>query len=179
MLVNGLGKTETIKERSIYVYLPSVEQKLRWDGLARAQGVSISKFVLQHVENSLREIEDPEYKSLGELWKETKQLREELQKERKEKHVLEVALERLEEELRRYRAQPFLYENFSGIRHYPKDLVEILREGQLLSSGEILSRLRIRPSETDAVKALSKQLENLERYGLVKSSPKGWKWVEK
>ena len=42
----GLGKTETIKERSIYVYLPSVEKKKRWDDYAEKQGTSISKFVV-------------------------------------------------------------------------------------------------------------------------------------
>lgn len=174
-----LGKTETIKERSIYVYLPSMEQKKRWDENARAQGVSVSKFVVEHVENSLRQVEDPSYKSIGELFQETRLLREQLEKETREKHVLEVALERLEEELRRYRAQPFLDDGFVGVRRYQKELVEILREGKLVSSEEISRRLRIGPSETEAVKAISKQLENLEAYGVVRSSPKGWKWIER
>ena len=173
-----LGKTETIKERLIYVYLPSLEQKKRWDEYARKQGASISKFVAEHVENSLRQAEDSNYKSMGELWKEVKQLKEQLDKETKAKHVLEIAIERLEEELRRYRAQPFLDEKFVGVRRYQKELVEILREGRVVNSDEILSKLRIRPSERDAVKAVSKQLENLESYGLVKSSPKGWRWIQ-
>ena len=174
-----MGKTETIKQRAIYVYLPSVEQKARWDGYAEKQGASISKFVIEHVENSLRQVEDSSYKSTGELWKEVKLLKEQLDKETKEKHVLEIAIERLEEELRRYRAQPFLEEEFVGVRSYQKELVEILKKSPFVSSGEILSRLRIRPSEREAVKAVSKQLENLESYGLVKSSPKGWKWIGK
>jgi len=134
--------------------------------------------VVEHVENSLKQTEDSSYKSIGELWKEVKQLKEQLDKETREKHILEIAIERLEEELRRYRAQPFLDEKFVGVRRYQKELVEILRDGPVVSSDEILSRLRIRPSESEAVKAVSKQLENLESYGLVKSSPKGWKWVE-
>lgn len=174
----GLGKTETIKERSIYVYLPSVEQKKRWDEYAQKQGVSVSKFVVGHVENSLGQIEDPSYKSIGDLFQEVRLLKEQLEKQAREKHILEVALERLEEELRKYRAQPFLDEKFVGIRHYQKELVKVLREGRLVSSEEILSRLRIKPSEGEAVKAVSKQLENLEGYGVVRSSPKGWKWVE-
>lgn len=173
-----MGKTETIKQRAIYVYLPSVEQKTRWDAYAGKQGASISKFVVEHVENSLRQVEDSNSKSMRELWKEVMQLKEQLDKETREKHVLEIVLERLEEELRRYRAQPFLDEKFVGVRRYQKELVEILREGPTVSSDEILSRLRIRPSEREAVKAVSKQLENLESYGLVKSSPKGWKWVQ-
>jgi len=173
-----LGKTETIKKRLIYVYLPSIEQKERWEGYARKQGVSISKFVVEHVENSLRQEEDSSFKSRGELWRTIKELREQLGKVAAEKHVLEIAMERLEEELRRYRAQPFLEENFVGVRRYQRELIEILRQGSVISSREILSRLGIDPSEQDAVKAVSKQLENLEAYGLVQSSPKGWKWIE-
>ena len=173
-----MGKTETIKKRAIYVYLPSVEQKERWEGYAGKQGTSISKFVVEHVENSLRQEEDPCYKSRGDLWRAAKELRGQLDKVTREKRVLEIAIERLEEELRRYRAQPFLEEDFVGVRRYQKELVEILREGRVVSSNEILSRLRIDPSEQEAVKAVSKQLENLEDYGVVRSSPKGWKWVE-
>ena len=173
-----LGKTETIKKRAIYVYLPSVEWKDRWQEYAHKQGVSISKFVIEQVENSLRQEDEPSYKSRGELWGEVKKFREELEKVRKEKRVLEIAMDRLEEELRRYRAQPFLDENFTGVRRYQKELVDLIREAGLLNSGEILSRLGIKPTEHEAVKAISKQLENLEAYGLVQSSPRGWRWVK-
>ncbi len=171
-----MGRTETIKERAIYVYLPSLDWKKRWEEHASKQGVSISKFVIEQVENSLRQEEDPSYKSRGELWNEVKKLKERVAVVEREKHVLEVAMDRLEEELRRYRAQPFLDENFVGVRHYQKELVDLLKEGQALNSDEILSRLRIEPTESEALKAISKQLENLEAYGLVQSSPKGWKW---
>jgi hypothetical protein len=174
-----LGKTERIKDRSIYVYLPSVDQKKRWDEQASKHGVSTSKFVIQQVENSLRQTEDDNYKSIGELWKENKQLKEQFDKEAREKHVLEIAIERLEEELRKYRAQPFLDDEFVGTRPYQKELVEILREGRIVKSEEVLSGLRINPTEQETVKAVSKQLENLESYGVIKSSPKGWRWIER
>jgi regulator of replication initiation timing len=172
-----LGKTETIKERAIYVYLPSADQKERWENCARAQGTSISKFVIEHVEDSLRQDEDRSYQSRSELWRTIQELKEQLEKVSREKHVLEIAAERLEEELGRYRSQPFLEETFVGVRRYQKELVEILKEGRVVSDDEILSRLRIKPSEQEAVKAVSKQLENLESYGFVQSSPRGWKWV--
>lgn len=173
-----MGRTETIKRRVVYVYLPSVDQKERWEEYAGKQRVSISKFVAEHVENSLRQEEDSSYKSRGELWKAVKELRGQLDKTTREKRVLEIAIERLEEELRRYRAQPFLEENFVGVRRYQRELITILRDGRFVSSNEILSRLGIRPSEKEAVKAVNKQLENLEGYGLVRSSPKGWRWIK-
>lgn len=173
-----MGKTETIKERSIYVYLPSIEQKKRWDELAQKQCMSISKFVIAHVENSLRQT-DPDYKPMKEVWKEHQQLKEQLEVSAREKHMLEVAFDRLEEELKRYRAQPFLDDQFVGARSYQKELINIIREGRSVSSDEILFRLRVKPHEHEAVKAVSKQLENLEAYGLVVSTSKGWRWMEK
>ena len=172
------GKTETIKERAIYVYLPSVEMVEEWKKSARRQGTSISKFVIEHVEDSLREKEDPGYKSRGELWKTVKELKEQLKEVEREKRLLEHVVEKLEGEVRKYRAQPFLEEGFHGVRGFQRGLVELLRTGGVLSSEELLSRLGINPSEHEAVKAISKQLEILESYGLVQSSPRGWRWVE-
>jgi len=56
------------------------------------------------------------------------------------------------------------------------DRSDLLSEGGVLSSDEILSRLGVDPSEQDAVKAISNQLESLEDYGLLESSPRGWRW---
>jgi hypothetical protein len=47
------GKTETIKERAIYVYLPSLEMTGDWKQRADKAGVSISKFVIERVEDSI------------------------------------------------------------------------------------------------------------------------------
>jgi hypothetical protein len=47
------SKTETIKKRAIYVYLPSEEMVKEWKELAGKTGTSLSKFVIGHVMNSL------------------------------------------------------------------------------------------------------------------------------
>jgi predicted DNA-binding protein len=173
-----LGRTETIKKRAVYVYLPSIEQKERWENYAKECGTSVSKFVVEHVENSLRQEEDPSYKSRGELFREVREFKEQFDKVTREKRVLNIALERLEAELRRYRAQPFLEGNFVGIRRYQKELIDTLKNSIVISSDDILSRLGIDFSEHEAVRSISKQLENLEIYGLVRSTPRGWKWVK-
>ena len=171
-----MAKTDTIKQRAIYVYLPSIDMTERWKDLAEKQGASISKFVIEHVENSLMQEEDSGYKSRRDLWKEIKELKDQADNMKREKRVLELANDRLEQELRRYRAMPFLEEEFVGVRRYQKELVDLLRGGGSVSSNEILSTLGIDPSEEETVKAISKQLENLEGYGLVQSSPRGWMW---
>lgn len=149
----------------------------RWKERAKKQGTSISKFVLEHVENSLRQEEEPGYKSRGDLLGEISRLREELGEERKKNRRLDLVVEKLERELRRYRAEPFLEPDFKGVRRLDRELVETLRDSGVLSNEEVLSKLGIDPSEHEAVKAVSKQLEILESYGLVQPTPRGWKWI--
>ena len=48
------GKTETIKQRAVYVYLPSLGMMEDWKQRADKAGSSISKFVVERVEDSLR-----------------------------------------------------------------------------------------------------------------------------
>ncbi len=171
-----MGKTETIKQRSIYVYLPSHDMVQRWKTLAKNSGTSISKFVAEHVENSLRE-EEAEYKSRSTLIEENRNISETLnEKERRIGH-LELLVEKLEQDIRQYRAQMFTDEEFTGVRSYDKKLIELLREPGVHDYDVILSRLGIKPSEVDSVKAVSKQLELLQSYGLVKATPRGWSWV--
>jgi len=91
---------------------------------------------------------------------------------------LKQLVDNLDNELKRYRVKPFLEEEFKGVRRFDKELIDLLREGGTYSGDEILSRLNINPADTDLVKAVNKQLEILESYGLVEYSVRGWKWKE-
>ena len=68
-------------------------------------------------------------------------------------------------------------EEFQGVRAYEKELIALLKSKGIVSSEDILAHLGVNPTEHEAVKAVSRQLENLEAWGLVKSSVRGWKWI--
>jgi len=171
------GKTETIKDRTIYVYLPSLEMVEDWKFRAERAGVSLSKFIVERVLDSIRREDGEEgYLSRAELIKRLRSAEEELKRLRDENRLLRRLVENLDNELRRYRAQPFLEERFEGIRRFDKDLIDLLRRGGTFSEEEILAQLNISPSDTDLVKAVAKQLEILEEYGLVEFTGRGWRW---
>jgi hypothetical protein len=172
-----MGETETIKQRAIYVYLPSIEQKEKWQKCAEKLGVSLSKFVIEYVENSLRQEEGQDYKSRSELWKENNELKQLVADSARKNRILETIVDRLEQEVRKYRAQPFLRQEFQGVRFYEKELITLLKNQGVATADQIFSCLGIDPSEHDTAEGISKQLENLEAYGLVKSSPRGWRWT--
>jgi len=115
----------------------------------------------------------PRYKVLKELEAlraENKALRDDLKQK-------EIVLERYEGELRRYRSQPFQEEDFTGMRRYSKELVDLLKTRGQADSYKILEILGIDPRESELVKAISKQLEELEGYGMVKAEGRAWKWI--
>jgi predicted transcriptional regulator len=173
------GKTETIKQRAIYVYLPSLEMVQEWKERSKKAGTSISKFVTELVEDSIRREEGEEgYTSRLELIEGLRKHEEELKKLREDNRLLRKLVDNLDGELKRYRAQPFLEDDFQGVRSFDRELIQLLREGELFSDDEILTRLNISPTDTDMMKAVSKQLQTLESYGLVEFRGRGWKWSE-
>jgi flagellar motility protein MotE (MotC chaperone) len=175
-----MPKRESIKQRSIYVYLPSLEMVEDWKAKANKGKVSISQFVIEHVTNSITQEEGEEaYKPRAELLQKLREKDEQIEKLTREGEVLKLALERVEGELRRYRAEPFLDEGFRGIRGYDKRLIELLKKGEAVDSDHLLHLLKIDPRETTLTKAVSKELENLEAYGLVEKTRRGWKWTSK
>jgi hypothetical protein len=46
-----------------------------------------------------------------------------------------------------------------------------------MDSYGILEALGIDLKDSELVKAISRQLEDLEDYGLIASTPRGWKWI--
>ena len=173
------GKTKTIKKRAIYVYLPTQKMAQDWKNKADKAGSSISKFVIDRVEDSLRKEEGEQgYLNRLELIKKLSKAEEELKQLRKDNRLLKQLADNLDNELKRYRAKPFLKDNFSGVRRFDKELIELLKKGGSFSGDEILSYLDINSSNTDLIKAVNKQLSVLESYGLVEYVGRGWKWKQ-
>ncbi|HPW73678.1 MAG: hypothetical protein IPI63_04660 [Methanothrix sp.] len=63
------------------------------------------------------------------------------------------------------------------MRPYSKELVDILKARAHVRNYQILELLGIRPDGAEAIKAVSKQLEELEKFNLVKADGKGWQWI--
>ncbi|MBD3173448.1 hypothetical protein GF326_13375 [Candidatus Bathyarchaeota archaeon] len=167
-------KKKELKKRAIYVY-PPVDMSENWKTLAQESGTSISKFVIEHVENSLRQAED-DYRSRSNVLEENRQLRETLSEKEKRNHHLELLVDKLEEDLRTYRNKLFSDQAYQGKRTYDKQLVTLLRESGAHDTDVILNRLGIKPNQVESIKVVSKQLENLEAYGLIRKTGKGWIW---
>jgi hypothetical protein len=161
--------------RYTYVYHPSRPHKERWEKLAAKAHTSLSKFIIGIVDGVVDEEE--EFKPRREAVREMESLKAENKSLRDDLKQKEIVLERYETELKRYRSQSFLEEDYQGRRRYSKELVEILKGRGFADSYRLLEVLGIDPRESDLVKAVSMQLEELEGYGMIKPEGKGWRWI--
>ena len=163
------------KSRYVYLYLPSAEDKARWEKLAEEAGVPLSRFVIEVFESTLAEESD--FKPRGELVKEIGKLRSKNKVLRDDLNQKKIVLEKYETELKCYRSQAFVENKFEGIRKYNRELIAVLKQGIVLDSYKLLEELGIDPNDSQLVKAISQQLEELEAYGLVTSTKRGWRWA--
>ncbi len=163
------------RSRYIWLYCKSREQKEQWQALAEKADTPLSAWCASIIEERLAE--DNGLMPRHKLAKELESLKADNESLREDLRRKELVLERYEAELRRYRAEPFQGEQFAGIRPYSKELVEILKARGHVGSYQILELLGIAPGEAEAIKAVSKQLEELEKFNLIKADGKGWQWI--
>ena len=135
----------------------------------------MSKFCISIIEERLAEEDD--FQPRRKLTKDMEALKAENKTIREELRQKEIVLERYEAELKRYRAQPFQEDNYQGVRRYAGELVKILKMRGSSDSYKLLEELGIDPRESELVKAVSRQLEELEGYKLVKAEGRTWKWI--
>ena len=139
---------------------------------AQAQ-TPLSKFIIEIVESTLAE---EEFRPRRELTRELDEMRKEIKALRDDVRQKSIVIERYESELKRLRSEFFVDISFEGSRKYSKELIEILKNRGSIDSSKLLEYLDIDPMDSDLVKAVSNQLEAFESYGLIETTPKGWRW---
>lgn len=169
-------KTETVKERAIYVYPPSLDMTRRWKHRAEEEDKSVSRFIIDHIEEALKDEDRDEYQPRSELVEEINQLKDENAELRKRNRMLDKLVERLDDEVKRYHGQPFAQEDYSGVRKYQRELVDVIQTRGTIRHGELLDALDINPRDTEVVKAINRQLQQLESYGIIKEVAGGYRW---
>jgi hypothetical protein len=164
------------KSRYVWLYLPSKADKDRWQALADAAKIPLSRFCISIIEEWLAEEE--EFKPRREIAREIEELKVENKTLRDDIRQKTVVIARYEAELKKYRSQTFLGEDFAGIRRYSEEIVALLKSRGQVDSYKLLDALGIDPRDSELVKAISKQLEELEGYKLVEHDGKSWRWVD-
>lgn len=174
------GKTETVKQRRIDVYLPTLEAKDRWRQAAAGRGQKVSEMVFQLVEGALAPSGEQDAASAQDLVRRLEDAQAELNAQRGRNEELAMLKERLEGELEEYRAEAVLGE---GLPKMDPRLVRLFeqakgRDGKprVLDASEVRRAMRVTGKDAAQARALHVALEALELHGLLKRTSKGWVW---
>jgi hypothetical protein len=163
------------KKKVVDVYLPSLDMRERWKQAASEQGMSLSRLVVEYVEQQLHE--DTVLAPRLEMQKQIDALEEENVELRRKRNHLEIVVDKLEEELQVYRTRPFLDDQFQGVREFERRLIEVLKQHKSVRDEVLVREVGVRHSDVDGMKALQRQLLLLERFGVIKRSLEGWAWI--
>jgi predicted nucleic acid-binding Zn-ribbon protein len=93
--------------------------------------------------------EESDLKPRGEIVKELSRLKEENKRLNDDIKLKNIVLEKYENELKRYRSEPFLIDGFQGTRKYIKELIALLKKHENIDSYRILEALGIDPGDAD------------------------------
>ena len=177
-------KRTPVKQRSIYVYVPTNEMADRWKHLAKKSGLSISQYVLNIVENhigdeSMSASQEDLDRRLGELEGQNSQLRSENLALSKRVKMLDVLTDRYEEDLKNLKKRQFQDESsFEGVREYEPKLIKLLKERDVVKEHDLLDLLHIDSNDTASIRAINQQLDNLFAYNLIKRHKGGFIWLK-
>lgn len=170
-------KSESTSKRQINVYLPSMVMVEEWRTLALESGVSLSRWVQEHIESSLQQNgEGPRY-SRRDLIDRNLVLEEENQKLHQEMAIKSKAYEALDRELQQLRTKPFLDSVYQGYRLLKRELVKTFRERKKISYDELLPVLHVNPRDMDSIKAVNAQIDILLDLGIIEQDLRGWRWI--
>ena len=109
----ALNKTKTIRKRSITIYPPTQEMKTKWFEIAKKEGLSVSNFTIEAVEEYIQEkkrftSKDTLSEQLKNLEKQNKILRNENIELKKNVDMLNMLTDRYEKQLQNYRNKTFI-----------------------------------------------------------------------
>ncbi len=171
-------KSETIKERTVSVYLPDKLMLNEWKKVATDHQLSLSRFIIERIEESLKQNGDGERYTRRDLIERNQQLEQENGGLRKELELKTKVYEALDRENKNLRSQPWLNPSVEGNLQFSKELISLFKNRKRVLYDDLLPALGIKPTEIDSVKAVNNQLVVLTGYGLITQDLKGWRWAD-
>ncbi len=170
-------KSTSYIQRSVRVILPDMIRVKEWKDLAKKSNLSMSKFIMKHVENSLDFTGEDENTSRKALLKQNQTLQHELQLLKQDLELKSRAYEALDSELTTMRNRPWMTPMEEGMRVIARNLTALFETRKRINYNELLPLLGVKPTDTVLVQGINRQIDTMIYFGLVESDFRGWRWL--
>jgi hypothetical protein len=158
------------RERMITLYAASRKEKIRLAQLAEAEKVPLSKFILAKVEEALAD--RPKRRPA----RESEALKEKVARLESENRLKDAEISQLQGLVERQKRLMFLDES-AEILHPDTHLIEAIKSNGPIYETRLLEVLGIDSRDMAMIRAISAQLELLERHGRIRKGVKGYRWI--
>jgi hypothetical protein len=159
---------EEYNGRTIEIYFSSAEQKQKIVAAAKKKGCPVSKYIASVLETL--EHQKPATNS-----KDFLDLREKILQLEAANRALAKDLAAKDVELQRSKNMAHLANESQA--DYDQRLLDLIQSGPI-HSAKIIESLFISPTDTQGLRAVTRQLEDLERAGFIAHGARGWRWLK-
>lgn len=170
------AKMDTYSKRRKEIIFPDIETLEDWKAKAKVSKMSLSKFIFEHVDNSLRTEFENGHPERAKIILENKALVNEVEKFREKYIDKKRQLVRAEKEIERLRADSFLNPPTEGVRTYHEKLVELFETRKYIRSKDLIGLLEIDLGESKVLESIKVQIKEFEISGLLETTSDGWRW---
>ena len=161
-----LGKTKTIKQRAVYIYLPTEEMLEEWKQAARRFDMSLSRFLVEVVDDVLRK--NPQGISpRAEVEARLAQINVELTAFRHENEALRFLLQRAEEELADYRTALSTASQPSQDDDTLRRLIRLFHGRLVWKLQDFPEAMGINTGDQEGMRRLKVALDRLRELGMI------------
>ena len=173
-----MGKTETIRQRAINVYLPTEEMIEKWKSEAERYGVPLSRFVVEVVDDAIRK--NPAGMTPREqLEQELEKLRNDYRLSLERIRLIETSLAERDATVAEYRTElskPKRPE-VGDIAYMMGPVLAHFKENESLRMDDAYDMFGFSPSDSKKLRSLKASMGLLISNGLVEKGIDEWRWI--
>jgi hypothetical protein len=170
------GRTETLRQRAVYLYVPTEEMLAKWKAQAERFGMSLSGFLVEVIDDGMRR-NPAGLTPRDKVEKELIQATSDLQAVRMQRDSFRSRLEDSESTIARYRKA--LEDVFSYVpdEKVQKKVVSLfLRRGRW-PVADFVGAAGVDTANAEDLSKIQNTIEHLKRIGLVEGDFGEWRWL--
>ena len=171
------SKMDTYSKRRKEIIFPDLETLDDWKAKAKASKMSLSKFIFEHVNNSLRTEFENGHPERAKLILENKAMSDKVRILQEDLMLKKRHIMRTEKEIERMRADYFLNPDLDGIRTYHAKLVQLFKTRKIIRSKDLIGLLEIDINDSKVLESIKVQIHEFEMSGLLEPTSDGWRWI--
>jgi hypothetical protein len=170
------GRTETLKQRTVYLYAPTEKMLAKWKTEAERYGMSLSGFLVEVIDDAMRR-NPAGLTPRDKVEKELSQATSDLQAVRMQRDSMRSRLEGSEATIARYRESLEDVLSYVPDEKVQKKVVSLFLKRGTWQIDDFTGEAGVDAGKPEELSKIQRTIEHLKRIGLVEGDFGTWRWL--